>query len=103
MAKKNAQNIDCPREMLKTLKPVKVKCPECGHNEFEPARGRFGVIWRCKNRPECKFWLNSMPIGKKCRYKTDGKMCGALMVEETIPNRCSNKECPNLNPHKLNK
>lgn len=90
----------CP---LENLQPAKVKCPECGQHEFEPARGRFGVIWRCANRPRCKFWLGSKPTGKKCRDKVNGRSCGALMVEgtKTIPDRCSDRECPNRNPHKL--
>ena len=85
------------------LKPVAVKCPACGHKGFEPARGRFGPIWRCTNRPECRFQLTSRPVGKTCRYKKNGEVCGAPMVEgtKTIPDRCSRRECPNRNPHKL--
>lgn len=100
--KPSSKPAECP---LETLQPVQVKCPGCGHREFEPARGRFGVIWRCANRPACKFWLSSMPIGKTCGYKTNGQRCGALMVEgtKTIPDRCSDRRCPNRNPHKLNK
>ena len=100
-AKRQAKKpADCPFE---DLKPVDVKCPECRKGIFEPARGRFGPIWRCTNRPECKFQLTAKPIGKRCRYKTRGKTCGALMVEgtKTIPDRCSRRECPNRNPHKL--
>lgn len=100
MAKKKGQPADCP---LENLQPTEVTCPECGHPEFEPARGRFGVIWRCTNRPECKFWLGSKPTGETCRHPTNGKACGALMVEgtKTIPDRCSDRACPNRNPHKL--
>ena len=87
------------------LKPVKVKCPECGNKAFEPARGRFGPIWRCTNRPLCQCQVTSKPTGKMCNYKVDGTKCGALMVEgtKTIPDRCSRRECPNRNPHKLSK
>ena len=91
---------DCPFE---DLKPVDVPCPECGEGTFEPARGRFGPIWRCTNRPACTFFLGSMPTGKRCRYRRRGKACGQLMVEgtKTIPDRCSDRTCPNRNPHKL--
>ena len=93
---------DCP---LAELRPVRVDCPACGHPEFEPARGRFGAIWRCANRPHCKFWLSSKPTGQRCDYRTNGKVCKALMVEgtKTIPDRCSDRSCPNRNPHKLPK
>jgi NAD-dependent DNA ligase len=45
---------------------------------------------------------------KKAAKKPTGNlcpMCGALMMEgtKTIPERCSNKTCPNHNPHKLDK
>jgi len=100
MAKKKTDITDCP---LQSLKPVKVACPECGRTGFEPARGRFGVIWRCQNRPACKFWLDAQPLGRKCTYQVRGKPCGAMMVEgtKTIPDRCSNRQCPNRYPHKL--
>ncbi len=100
MAKKSRKPDQCP---LDSLQPVQVKCAECGWIGFEPARGRYGVIWRCMNRPACKFWLSAMPIGQTCRYKSNGKVCGAMMVEgtKTIPDRCSDRDCPNRNPHKL--
>jgi hypothetical protein len=43
--------------------------------------------------------MKSKPTGKKCG------LCGALMMEgsKTIPDRCSDKTCPNYNPHKMNK
>ena len=85
------------------LEPVDVKCPECGNKGFEPMKGRFGPVWRCTNRPACKHFFDSKPTGKRCRYEKKGKKCGALMVEgtKTIPDRCSDKACPNRNPHKL--
>jgi hypothetical protein len=35
--------------------------------------------------------------------KADGTKCDELMMEgtKTIPERCSDKTCPNHNPHKL--
>jgi len=85
------------------LEPVAVKCPECGNKGFQPVKGRFGPVWRCTNRPACKHFFDSKPTGKRCRYETKGKKCGALMVEgtKTIPDRCSLRSCPNRNPHRL--
>ncbi len=85
------------------LEPVAVKCPECGHRGFQAAKGRFGPVWRCLNRPACKHFFDARPTGKKCGYVVRGKKCGALMVEgtKTIPDRCSLRSCPNRNPHRL--
>ncbi len=57
------------------LKPATTRCPECGNEQFEPARGRFGPIWRCTNRPACKFTLTSRPTGSACSYETAGRPC----------------------------
>lgn len=86
------------------LKPTGIRCPECKKGELDPARGRFGPIYKCTKRG-CKFWLETRPTGKKCTYKRDGRRCGSLMVEgtKTIPDRCSDKTCPNRHPHKLAK
>lgn len=75
-----------------------VQCPEDG-GEIVERRGRFGPFFSCANYPRCKFIIKSKPTGKKC------DLCGALMMEgtKTIPERCSNKHCPNHNPHKLKK
>lgn len=85
------------------LPPTHVTCPECGKGTLELARGRFGPIYKCTNKPACKFWLADRPTGKTCRFKRGRKVCGALMVmgTKTIPDRCSDKTCPNRNPHKL--
>ncbi len=42
------------------------------------------------------------PTGRKCTSDRGGKAC-ALMVAgtKTIPDRYSDKTCPNRNPHKL--
>jgi ssDNA-binding Zn-finger/Zn-ribbon topoisomerase 1 len=84
--------------------PTKVKCPLCGNGVIVPKRGRFGAEWRCNAdvRPMCKFKLETKPTGKKCTYKRGGVPCCALMVAgtKTIPDRCSDKSCPNRNPHK---
>jgi hypothetical protein len=41
--------------------------------------------------------MKAKPTGNICN------ICGALMMEgtKTIPERCSDKTCPNHNPHKL--
>jgi len=74
-----------------------VTCPTCGKGEMIERRGRFGIFFSCSNYPECKNAIKARPTGKTCTA------CGALMMEgtKTIPERCSNKACPNHNPHKL--
>lgn len=85
-----------------------VKCPTCGKGEMAERRGRFGIFYSCSNYPDCKHAIKAKPTGALCAYKRedrDGKECGALMMEgtKTIPERCSDKTCPNHNPHKLEK
>ena len=83
-----------------------VKCPMCKDGEMSERRGRFGVFYSCTNYPGCKNAIKSKPTGNICDYKREdkeNKPCGALMMEgtKTIPERCSDKTCPNHNPHKL--
>ncbi len=75
-----------------------VKCPLDG-GEIVERHGRFGPFFSCSNYPKCKFIMKSKPTGNKCH------LCGSLMMRgtKTIPERCSNKACPNHNPHKLKK
>ncbi|MBT7950681.1 MAG: hypothetical protein HN764_03575 [Gammaproteobacteria bacterium] len=89
---------------LEDMRPTGVACSACRKGTLEPARGRYGPIYRCSAKG-CNFFVESRPIGKKCKYLRDGEKCGALMVEgtQTIPDRCSDKSCPNRNPHKLEK
>ncbi|MEK7465686.1 MAG: type I DNA topoisomerase [Patescibacteria group bacterium] len=76
-----------------------VQCPTCTSGELVARRGRFGPFYSCSNYPSCKFIMKSKPTGNKC------ELCESLMMEgtKTIPERCSNKACPNHNPHKLKK
>ncbi|MDR3571533.1 MAG: type I DNA topoisomerase [Candidatus Pacebacteria bacterium] len=76
-----------------------VQCPVCHKGEMVERRGRFGVFFACSNYPDCKNTIKARPTGKIC------ELCGSLMMEgtKTIPERCSNKACPNHNPHKLAK
>ncbi len=76
-----------------------VMCPDCKTGDISERRGRFGIFYSCSNYPKCKFAIKAKPTGNIC------KDCGSLMMEgtKTIPERCSNKTCPNHNPHKLNK
>jgi DNA topoisomerase-1 len=79
-----------------------VKCPTCGEKdggELVPKRGKFGEFYGCSNYPKCRFTIKAKPTGDKC------SMCHSLMMAgtKTIPVRCSNKDCPNHNPHKLGK
>ena len=74
-----------------------VKCITCGKGEIVEKRGRFGPFYACSNYPDCKFTMKAKPTGNIC------SICGALMMAgtKTIPERCSDKTCPNHNPHKL--
>lgn len=82
-----------------------VKCPLCDKGEMVEKRGRFGAFYSCSNYPDCKHSIKAKPTGRKCDFKRDGKPCGALMMEgtKTIPERCSDRTCPNHNPHLLGK
>ena len=74
-----------------------VQCPTCKKGEMMERRGRFGIFYSCSNYPDCKNAIKAKPTGCIC------EMCGSLMMDgtKTIPERCSNKTCPNHNPHKL--
>ena len=78
-------------------KKTGVPCPKCGKGEMMERRGRFGIFYSCTNYPDCKYAIKAKPTGAKC------PLCGELMMEgtKTIPERCSDKGCPNHNPHKL--
>ena len=83
-----------------------VPCPMCKKGFMSERKGRFGLFYSCTAYPDCKNAIKAKPTGNFCDYKKmDGAPCGALMMEgtKTIPERCSNKTCPNHNPHKLNK
>ena len=98
-----------PEEEAK--KKTGVLCPLCGQSaeqrgtdaekrgigEIVERRGRFGLFYSCSNYPKCKFAIKAKPTGKICEF------CGSLMMQgtKTIPERCSNKNCKNHNPHKL--
>src|SRR5581483_2163144 len=74
-----------------------VECPVCKKGFMVERRGKFGIFYSCSNYPQCKNAIKAKPTGSLC------PMCGSLMMEgtKTIPERCSNKACPNHNPHKL--
>jgi DNA topoisomerase I len=76
-----------------------IGCPVCKNGSMTERRGKFGIFYSCSNYPDCKYAIKSKPTGNIC------KECGSLMMEgtKTIPERCSDKLCPNHNPHKLNK
>jgi DNA topoisomerase-1 len=78
-------------------KSTGVSCGWCADGVMEERRGRFGIFYACTNYPECKHAIKAKPTGNRC------KLCGQLMMEgtKTIPERCSDKACPNHNPHKL--
>ncbi|NQV88668.1 MAG: type I DNA topoisomerase [Parcubacteria group bacterium] len=74
-----------------------VKCPMCKDGLMTERRGRFGLFYSCSDYPKCKNAIKAKPTGNIC------PMCQSLMMQgtKTIPERCSNKICPNHNPHKL--
>lgn len=83
-----------------------VACPVCGEGFMTEKRGRYGVFYACTNYPKCRNAIKAKPTGNICIYPRedkDGVSCGALMMEgtKTIPERCSDKACPNHHPHKL--
>lgn len=73
-----------------------VTCPRCNSGELIERRGRFGPFYSCSSYPDCKFAMKAKPTGNTC------PQCGALMMEgtKTIPERCSDKNCPNYRPDK---
>lgn len=73
-----------------------VKCLKCNDAEIIERHGRFGLFYSCSNYPKCDFIMKSRPTGKICNF------CNSLIMEgtKTIPERCSNKICPNHNPQK---
>ena len=86
-------------EAEEARKRTGVTCPTCKKGDISERRGRFGIFYSCSNYPDCKFAIKAKPTGNTC------KECGSLMMEgtKTIPERCSNKACPNFRPDKLNK
>ena len=80
-------------------KKTGVTCPECKTGEIVERRGRFGLFYSCSNYPKCKFAIKAKPTGSIC------PVCNSLMMQgtKTIPDRCSNKSCPNHRPDKVAK
>jgi DNA topoisomerase I len=80
-----------------------VQCPICNVGFMAEKRGRFGPFFGCSNYPKCKHIIKSRPTGAICGYLRETGPCIHLMMEgtKTIPVRCSDKTCPNHNPHKL--
>jgi DNA topoisomerase-1 len=83
-------------EITETPATIGVQCPVCKKGELTEKRGRYGIFYACSNYPKCKYAIKAKPTGNIC------KLCGSLMMEgtKTIPERCSNKDCPNYNPNK---
>lgn len=90
------------------LNSTGVKCPACKEGEMIEKKGKYGIFYSCLNYPKCKHAIKAKPTGNICQHireDKNNKICEALMMEgtKTIPSRCSDKTCPNHNPHKLNK
>ncbi len=91
-------------EEMRKANSTGVSCNKCKDGYMEERKGRFGVFYSCSNYPDCKHIIKTRPTGNRCNWKKDdGTLCGELMMEgtKTIPERCSDKACPNHNPHKL--
>lgn len=73
-----------------------IACPECKKGDIMQRHGRFGPFYSCSEYPDCKYAMKARPTGNTCPE------CGKLMMEgtKTIPERCSDKNCPQHNPHK---
>ena len=84
-------------EAEEARKNTGISCPTCNKGTMTERRGRFGIFYSCSNYPDCKNAIKAKPTGSIC------KLCGSLMMQgtKTIPERCSNKNCPMHNPHKL--
>lgn len=81
-----------------------ITCPICKKGHMVERKGRYGTFYSCSQYPSCTYTTKAKPLNKICGYKReDGTTCQALMMEgtKTIPQRCSDKTCPNHNPHKL--
>ena len=95
-----------PKEAAK--RKTGVTCPMCGKGEMVERKGRFGIFYSCDTYPACKNAIKAKPTGNICKFKRadrGGATCGALMMEgtKTIPERCSDKTCPNHRPDRLAK
>jgi DNA topoisomerase-1 len=91
-------------EEMRKANSTGVHCNKCKDGYMEERKGRFGIFFSCSNYPDCKHIIKTRPTGNRCTYvKADGTQCGELMMTgtKTIPERCSDKTCPNHNPHKL--
>ncbi len=87
-------------------KKTDVKCPLCKKGHMMERNGRFGVFYSCTEYPDCKNAIKAKPTGRYCDYireEKNSEKCGALMMEgtKTIPERCSDKSCPNHRPDRL--
>lgn len=80
-----------------------VECTECHAGTMVEKRGRFGIFYGCSNYPKCKNIIKAKPTGNICKYPRDYGPCGHLMMQgtKTIPERCSDKTCPNHRPDKV--
>jgi DNA topoisomerase-1 len=91
-------------EEMRKANSTGVSCNKCKDGYMEERKGRFGIFYACSNYPDCKHIIKTRPTGNRCTYiKADGTKCDELMMTgtKTIPERCSDKTCPNHNPHKL--
>jgi DNA topoisomerase-1 len=80
-----------------------ITCPICQTGTMGEKRGRFGIFYGCSNYPDCKHIIKTKPTGAICGHQRETGPCPHLMMagSKTIPDRCSDKTCPNHNPHKL--
>ena len=78
-----------------------ITCPVCKQGTMREKRGRFGLFYGCSNYPKCKHIIKSKPTGAICGQPREDGPCPHLIMAgtKTIPERCSDKTCPNHRPH----
>lgn len=80
-----------------------VRCPICKEGTMAERRGRYGAFYSCSRYPKCTHLIKNKPTGKICGWMRETGPCLYLMMVGTkrIPERCSDKTCPNYHPERL--
>ena len=85
------------------LNDTGIRCPLCQEGTMVERHGRYGPFYACSNYPKCTYLIKNKPTGKICGLMRETGPCPRLMMEGTkrIPERCSDKNCPNYHPERL--
>ena len=91
----------CPKGHLSKRNTKTRACYQCGL-DWDKKRSKTE-----KRKQECRenHWKRKNYPSPTRSKPEKCELCGSLMMSgtKTIPDRCSDKTCPNHNPHKLNK